>query len=132
MPGASACPQRLQNYDFARGERIKRKFRLTGPGPYLVVERADQSQTERVAAIIDLSTTRPQDVAELVRYFHEGFMQRGDVWSPARYEPQRARGDLLAFFGHDVEFGALPRLIRVTQQVGCPLANLFDICEAPN
>lgn len=131
QPGADRCPQRLLSYDYPRAERIKRKFRLTGAGPFLVVERNDPSQTERVAAVIDLSRTRAADVPQMVRYFRDGFMQRGDIWNPRIYTPERTRGDLTAFFGQPVNYGFLPRLVRVTQQVGCPLANLLDICDAP-
>ncbi len=129
LPGAAACPQRLETYDFARSDRIRRKFNLTSVGPYLLVERVEPHERERVAAIVDLSRARPQDVDRLVRYFRDGLLQRGDVWSPDQYAPARVRGDLVAFGGGPLSDDALPRLIRVTQQIGCPLANLLDICD---
>ncbi|MBI1251173.1 MAG: hypothetical protein GC189_06860 [Alphaproteobacteria bacterium] len=129
-PGAEGCARRLQAYDYPRAAVIKSKFRLSGTGPYLIVERNDQSATERVVAVIDLSRTRDADVVNMVRYFRDGFVQRGDIWNPGIYAPDRTRGDLTAFFGAPVQFGLLPRLVRVTHHVGCPLANLLDICDS--
>jgi hypothetical protein len=139
QPGAEACPQRLESFDYPRSARLARKLGLVGAGPYLVVERHDLFENERVAAVIDLSRTPPGEIINAVRYFREGFAQVGDVWAPQRYERTRARDDLIAFMNNNGEgasasasggdFGFLPRLIHATRQVGCPLTNLLDVCS---
>jgi hypothetical protein len=132
QPGADRCPQRLDQFDYPRAGHIARKLGLGGAGPYLVIERHDLFETERVAAVIDLSRTAPDQIANAVHYFRDGFMQAGDVWNPQRFNQARARNDLIAFLGQDNgNFNFLPRLVRATRQVGCPLTNLLDICSEP-
>jgi len=128
--GADRCPQRLEAYDFPRAERIRRKFGLSGAGPYLVVERADMSSTERVAAVIDLSRSRPDQVAGVVRYFRDSFMQSGDVWDRGRFDSARSRRDMGQALGVEVAASILPRLVRTTRQMGCAFTSLIDACES--
>jgi hypothetical protein len=127
-PGADRCPQRIDTYDFPRAERIRRKLGLMSPGPFLVVERHDLNEGERVAAIIDLSRAPPSEIPGIVRYFREGMMQSRDVWDRSRFTPERAREDMTASLGRDVARGLLPRIISTTRDVGCAFTNLLDAC----
>jgi hypothetical protein len=128
--GADRCPQRLEQYDFPRAERIRRKFGLSGTGPYLVVERADMTSTERVAAVIDLSRAPPAQIPGIVAYFRDGFMQSGDVWDRNRFNAERTREDMRRSLGAEVASTLLPRLIVTTRNVGCALTSLIDACDA--
>ncbi len=130
-PGAEACPTRLETYDYPRSGRIARKLGLANPGPYLVIERDDPFETERVAAVIDLSRTPQTQIGAAVVYFRDGFMQASDAWAPQTFAPTRARDDIIAFAGPGT-YNFLPQLLRATRQAGCPLTNLLDLCEAPN
>ncbi|MBI1251175.1 MAG: hypothetical protein GC189_06870 [Alphaproteobacteria bacterium] len=127
-PEPQMCLERIQGYDFARATALKRKFGLTAAGPFLVVERFEPSRGETLAAVIDMTRLRADDIAAAVQYFSEGFSQRNDIWDPQIYEPARQRQDIASFFGVDrPAFHA--RLLQVTQHVGCPLANLLDVCS---
>jgi len=126
--GVDRCVARLEAYDWARAQRIKRKLGLTGIGPYLVVERNDASATERVAAFIDLSRTRADDAPDMARYFRDSVLQASDVWDTRRYAPDAARTNITQFFGREVSYGHPPRMIFAARQVGCPLADLSDRC----
>jgi hypothetical protein len=135
QPGADRCPARLQSYDYPRRDRIARKLNLRGAGPYLAIEQYSPSQTERVAAIIDLSHTPNGQIGNAVTYFRDGFMQAGDVWRPDRYAPARARGLIAEYFGAHgggSASGFLPQLLHVAGAVACPLTNLLDVCSDTN
>jgi hypothetical protein len=128
--GADRCAQRLEQYDFPRAERIRRKFGLSGAGPYLVVERADMSSTERVAAVIDLSRARPEQISGIVSYFRDSFMQSATVWDRNRFNASRTRDEMRQSLGADVAASILPRLVVTTRNVGCALTSLIDVCDA--
>lgn len=129
--GAERCAHRLETYDFARAQRLKRKLGLTGAGPYLIVERHDSNENERIAAVIDLSRTRTSDVGEMARYFRDVFAGADDVWDVRRYAPRQAEANLAAFFDRAVSFGRLPFLQRASRRTGCPLSDLADSCAEP-
>ncbi len=133
QPGPEACAQRIGTFDYPRAGRVQRKLGLMGAGPYLVVERHDPLENERVAAVIDLSLTPPSQIGAAVAYFRDGFMQAGDVWAPQRFVAQRARSDVIAFMEQSEapRFAFVPQLLRATRAAGCPLTNLRDICTTP-
>ena len=126
---ADRCPQRLETYDFPRAASIKRKLGLVGEGPFLVVERADQSEGERVAAVVDLSRARPADIPDISRYFRDGLMQSRDVWDARRYRPEPARQGMFSALGRTIQTSVVPRLVRTTVQVGCAFTDLLDQCR---
>jgi len=127
--GADRCAQRLETFDFPRADSIRRKFGLSAAGPYLLVERQDMNSAERVAAVVDLSRARAQDVPQIVGYFRDSFMQSTDVWDRNRFQTSRAREDMGRTLGPNFAVSLLPRLVRTTRQVGCAFTNLLDRCD---
>lgn len=120
-----SCSDRLARYDFTRAKTIKDKYGLTGAGPYFLVARAD----EKVAAIIDLSGRTDREVADLVRYFRDGFAFQNDIWDPTRADPTKKREALTAFFGgrfRETLVAALGFISAPTARAGCRLGDLKD------
>jgi hypothetical protein len=93
------------------------------------VERADPFETERTAAVIDLSRARPSDIPEITRFFRDGLMHSREVWDRARFAPQRTDTELLSALGRRVSARLRPQLIRTTRDVGCAFTNLLDLCD---
>ncbi|MBL8558564.1 MAG: hypothetical protein JNM47_07585 [Hyphomonadaceae bacterium] len=120
-----SCSERLSRYDYARARTIKDKYGLTGAGPYFLVARAD----ERMAALIDLSGRTDREVADLVRYFRDGFAFQNDIWDPSRADPSKKREALTAFFGsrfRETLVAALGFVSAPTARAGCRLGDLKD------
>lgn len=120
-----SCSERLSRYDYARARTIKDKYGLTGAGPYFLVARAD----ERMAALIDLSGRSDREVADLVRYFRDGFAFQSDIWDPTRADPSKKREALTAFFGtrfRETLVAALGFVSAPTARAGCRLGDLKD------
>ena len=120
-----SCSDRLARYDYTRAKTIKDKYGLTGPGPYFLVARAD----ERMAALIDLSGRTDREVADLVRYFRDGFAFQNDIWDPTRADPSKKREALTAFFGgrfRETLVAALGFISAPTARAGCRLGDLKD------
>ena len=123
--GEHPCSQRMANYDFTRAKTIRDKYRLTGAGPYFVVARTD----EQAAAIIDLAGKSDREVADLVRYFRDGFAFQNDIWDPARSEPARKRALLATFFGarfRESLVASLGFISSPAARAGCRLGDLTD------
>lgn len=120
-----ACSDRLARYDYTRAKTIKDKYGLTGAGPYFLVARSD----EKMAALIDLSGRSDREVADLVRYFRDGFAFQNDIWDPTRADPAKKRENLVAFFGtrfRDSLVAALGFISQPTARAGCRLGDLKD------
>lgn len=120
-----SCSDRLARYDYTRAKTIKDKYGLTGAGPYFLVARAD----ERMAALIDLSGRTDREVADLARYFRDGFAFQSDIWDPARADPTKKREALTAFFGgrfRETLVAALGFISAPTARAGCRLGDLSD------
>ncbi|MBI1251174.1 MAG: hypothetical protein GC189_06865 [Alphaproteobacteria bacterium] len=128
-PGAGGCAQRLANFDFPRGQRLRNKFRLTNAGPYIAIERYEPNQTETLVAVIDFTDARPNEIPSVVNDFRDGFSQRNDIWNPNLYTPDPNRSLVASIFGGSTSRSVLPRLTQVTQHIACPLANLLDVCR---
>jgi hypothetical protein len=121
------CVSRVARFDFERAWKIRSKFVLNGRGPYLLIARAD----ERRAGLVDLSGANTADVADLVRYFRDGFSQQGDVWTKDT-PPAESQANLTAYLGRAVRLLDMPKLILVsTVRAGCPLGNFLDVCTNP-
>ncbi len=123
--GERSCSQRMANYDFTRAKTIRDKYRLTGVGPYFVVARSD----EQAAAIIDLAGKTDREVADLVRYFRDGFAFQNDIWDPARNDPTKKRALLASFFGarfRESLVVALGFVSAPAARAGCRLGDLRD------
>jgi hypothetical protein len=131
IPADDPCLDRMRSYDFPRRDTIARKYNLRGEGPYLVVEQSGVSESERVAAIVDLSNTPVDQIDSAVDYFRTGFMQRGDVWNPEIYAGAHADGRTWRYVG-EAPAGFLPQLIRAAGTLACPLTNLLDVCSDTN
>jgi hypothetical protein len=120
-----ACSDRLARYDYTRAKTIKDKYGLTGQGPYFLVARSD----EKMAALIDLSGRTDREVADLVRYFRDGFAFQSDIWDPTRADPSKKRESLVAFFGgrfRESLVAALGFISQPTARAGCRLGDLKD------
>jgi hypothetical protein len=120
-----SCSDRLARYDYVRAKTIKDKYGLTGAGPYFLVARSD----EKMAALIDLSGRTDREVADLVRYFRDGFAFQNDIWDPTRADPTRKRESLTAFFGgrfRESLVAALGFISAPTARAGCRLGDLQD------
>lgn len=129
---AEPCAARVQAYDYPRGERLARKLGLMNAGPYLVAERHDLFERERVAAVIDLSRTPPERIGEAVRYFRDRMLREEDPWAAPRFAAADARADMAAFLmSNESDIPFTPRLVRAAREAGCPLTDLVDVCEAP-
>lgn len=130
--GAEPCLERLAAYDYGRAERIGAKLGLLGAGPYLIAERHDLFEDERVAAVIDLARTPPDQIDAAVRYFRDRMLWADDVWTPPLYVAEDARADMASFLDTtqtDLPFA--PRLVRAARDAGCPLTDLRDLCQTP-
>lgn len=120
-----ACADRLARYDYTRAKTIKDKYGLTGQGPYFLVARTD----EKMAALIDLSGRSDREVADLVRYFRDGFAFQNDIWDPTRADPAKKRENLVAFFGtrfRESLVATLGFISQPTARAGCRLGDLKD------
>ena len=120
-----ACSDRLARYDYTRAKTIKDKYGLTGQGPYFLVARSD----EKMAALIDLSGRSDREVADLVRYFRDGFAFQNDIWDPTRADPVKKRENLVAFFGtrfRESLVATLGFISQPTARAGCRLGDLKD------
>lgn len=120
-----SCEERMARYDYVRARTIRDKYGLTGAGPYFVVARTD----ERAAAVIDLAGRNDREVAELVRYFRDGFAFQSDIWDPARNTPEKKRALLATFFGprfREAFVVALGFLTDPVARAGCRLGDLKD------
>jgi hypothetical protein len=123
--GEPSCSERLSRYDYVRAKTIKDKYGLTGAGPYFLVARSD----EKMAALIDLSGRTDREVADLVRYFRDGFAFQNDIWDPSRADPARKRELLTAFFGgrfRESLVAALGFIPNTVARAGCRLGDLKD------
>lgn len=119
------CAQRLANYDFPRAKTIRTKYNLTNAGPYFVVARAD----EQAAAIIDLTGKTDREIADLVRYFRDGFAFQNDIWDPSRNDPTKKRSLLVSFFGarfRESFMASLGFVAAPSAHMGCRLGDLAD------
>lgn len=129
---AEPCIARLAQYDHARAERIAAKLGLRGAGPYLVIERHDLFEDQRVAGIIDLARTPPDQIDAALRYFRDRLLWADDVWAPALYAAADARADMADFLQTtQTDLPFVPRLVRAERDSGCPLTDLRDLCETP-
>lgn len=120
-----SCSDRLARYDYVRAKTIKDKYGLTGQGPYFLVARSD----EKMAALIDLSGRTDREVADLVRYFRDGFAFQNDIWDPTRADPSKKRDSLVAFFGgrfRESLVAALGFISSPTVRAGCRQGDLKD------
>ncbi len=120
-----SCSDRLARYDYTRAKTIKDKYGLNGAGPYFLVARGD----EKMAALIDLSGRTDREVADLVRYFRDGFAFQNDIWDPTRADPTKKRESLTAFFGgrfRENLVAALGFISAPTARAGCRLGDLRD------
>ncbi len=120
-----SCGERMANYDFTRAKTIRDKYRLTNAGPYFVVARTD----EQVAAIIDLTGRTDREVADLVRYFRDGFAFQNDIWDPARNDPAKKRALVAGFFGtrfRESLMASLGFISAPAARAGCRLGDLRD------
>ncbi len=123
--GEHDCSQLMANYDFPRARTVRDKFGLTDAGPYFVVSRAD----EQAAAVINLTGRGDREIADLVRYFRDGFAYRNDIWDPARGEVTARRAGLASFFGtrfRDSFVDAVGSILSPTARAGCRLGDLSD------
>jgi hypothetical protein len=126
--GEDKCAHRVARYDFTRAWKIRSKLGLTKAGPLLLVSRADETR----AGLVDLTGASDQDVADLVRYFRDGFSQQANIWSPERHAPGAAKVALDSFLGRTIAIAALPKLVVVSAlRVGCPLGDPMDVCTNP-
>jgi hypothetical protein len=120
-----SCEERLARYDYVRARTIRDKYGLVGAGPYFVVARTD----ERAAAVIDLAGRNDREIADLVRYFRDGFAFQSDIWDPARSMPEKKRALLTTFFGprfREAFVTSLGFLIDPVARAGCRLGDLKD------
>ncbi len=123
--GEHDCSQLMANYDFPRARTVRDKFGLTDAGPYFVVSRAD----EQVAAVIDLTGRSDREIADLVRYFRDGFAYQNDIWDPARSEVTARRAQIASFFGtrfRESFVSAVGSITSPAVRVGCRLGDLAD------
>ena len=122
---AQTCAQRLANYDFARARTIRVKYGLANAGPYFVVARTD----EKAAAVIDLTGKTDREIADLVRYFRDGFAFQNDIWDPSRADPTKKRALLVSFFGtrfRESLVASLGFVANPAARAGCSLGDLRD------
>lgn len=119
------CDQRLARYDYVRARTIKDKYGLANAGPYFVVARTD----EQAAAVIDLTGRSDREIADMVRYFRDGFAFQNDIWDPARDQPEQKRALLASFFGprfRDSLVASLKLITNPAARAGCRLGDLRD------
>ena len=123
--GEHNCNDLMAHYDFARARTVHDKLGLTGAGPYFVVSRAD----EQVAAIIDLTDRNDREIADLVRYFRDGFAYQSDIWEPARSDVAARRAQVASFFGdrfREIFVTAIGSISGPAAHAGCQLGDLSD------
>lgn len=119
------CETLMASYDYARAETVRRKQGLSGEGPHLVVSRDD----ERTAAVIDLTGRSDREIADLVRYFRDGFAYRNDIWDPALAAPDQRRSALSGFFGarfRETFVTSVSLVLNPAARAGCALGDLAD------
>ena len=122
-PGEHGCDERMAKYDYARAQTIRAKYGLANPGPYLLVTRAD----EAAAATIDMTGMGDREIADMVRYFRDGFAYQNDIWDPARVARQPAA--MATLFGarfQDSLVAALGFIAAPAARAGCRLGDLAD------
>jgi hypothetical protein len=119
-----ACAERISRYDFERAGNIRRKYNLTGRGPYVVVARQDETR----AAIVDFGAAPIDETEALVRYYKEAFSQDQDIWSPERHAPGAGEQRIAAFLGRSIAGAAVTALITPIAQAACPLGDPLDVC----
>jgi hypothetical protein len=120
-----SCSQRLARYDFARAKTLRDKYGISTAGPHFIVARTD----EQAAAFIDLTGKSDREIADLVRYFRDGFAFQSDIWDPARNAPEQKRALLTSFFGsrfRDSLLSALGFISSPAARAGCRLGDLKD------
>lgn len=121
--GEHGCDERMAKYDYARAATLRAKYGLTNAGPYLLVARAD----ETAIATIDMTGLGDREIADLARYYRDGFAYEGDIWDPARVTRQPAA--MATFFGarfQDSLAVALGFVANPAAHAGCPLGDLAD------
>ena len=122
-PGEHTCAERMANYDYSRARTIRAKYGLDRPGPYYLVARAD----EQAAALIDLTGMDDRQIADMTRYFRDGFAYGGDIWDPARAAGRG--GEMAAVLGPrfaDSLVAALGFIAAPAVRAGCQLGDLRD------
>jgi len=123
--GVDRCPGRLAMYDYERAAHMHRLLGLASAGPFLVLERADPVGGERVAAVLDLTRARAEQIGAMVGYFRTALLGAEDAWAPARYRRERADATLTALFSG----GQAARLVRASRDPGCAAERYLDRCE---
>jgi hypothetical protein len=121
---ADRCADRIARYDFVRAGNIRRKYGLSGRGPYVVVARQDESR----AAVVDFGAAPIEETEELVRYFKDSFSQDADIWAPERHGPGAGEQRIAAFLGRSIAGAALTSLVTPIAQAACPLGDPLDVC----
>ena len=123
-PAQRSCAERIANYDFTRAKTIRDKYGLNRAGPYFVVARSD----EQAAAVIDLTGKTDREIADLVRYFRDGFAFQNDIWDPSRADPTKKRSLLVSFFGPRFRESLVASLgfVAPAARAGCQLGDLRD------
>lgn len=129
---AERCVSRLAAYDYPRAERVQRKLGLSGAGPFLIAERHDLLEASRIAAVIDLARTPPEQVGAAVRYFRDRLLPADTLWAPESFAAETTRPAIAAFLAEgQTDLPFTPRLVRSTRRSACALSDLTDSCAAP-
>jgi hypothetical protein len=121
ISGIDRCAERISAYDFPRARSVAAKLGVTGPGPFLVVQKADESR----AGLVSLAKATPAEVFSTVNWFRDSFAQAETAWDAPQHA--RAASSVTLTVG-GAPIGSMLQLVLGVSAGQCRLGDLTDAC----